>query len=101
MNVVFDEFLNNIISYAYRDQNEHDIEIQVELVGNQLKTIIIDDGTSFNPFKTSSPDTKLSIEEREIGGLGIHLVQNMMDKVAYQRLKDKNVVTLIKQLDMK
>jgi sigma-B regulation protein RsbU (phosphoserine phosphatase) len=99
MNLVFDELLNNVISYAYRDEDEHDIGIRVELSGNRLTVTIEDDGVQFNPFGTETPQTDLPLEEREIGGLGIHLVRNFMDNVSYQRRSDKNVVTLVKHLD--
>ena len=99
MNIMFDELLNNTISYAYRDDNEHDIEVKVELAGKRLTLTILDDGIPFNPFGTETPNTELSLEEREIGGLGIHLVRNVMDEVSYQRRINKNVVTLVKHLD--
>ena len=60
---------------------------------------ITDDGIPFDPFSVKTPDTDLSIDEREIGGLGIHLVRNMMDKVSYQRKDNKNIVNLIKVLN--
>ena len=100
INLVFDELLNNIISHAYRDDNEHDIELRVELTGDRLAVTIADDGMPFNPFGLETPDTGLSLEEREIGGLGIHLVRNVMDDVVYQRKIDKNVTTLIKHIDI-
>ena len=98
MCVVFDELLNNIISYAYPDEDEHEIEIRIELSGNDLVITIADDGIPFNPFQKEDPNIKLSIEDREIGGLGIHLVRQMTDKVSYQRKIDKNVVTLVKTI---
>jgi sigma-B regulation protein RsbU (phosphoserine phosphatase) len=98
MNVVFDELLNNIITYAYRDEDEHNIEIKVELSGDRLTVSITDDGIPFNPFGVEKPDTKLSLEERKIGGLGVHLVRKVMDKVSYQRRVDKNVITLVKDM---
>jgi sigma-B regulation protein RsbU (phosphoserine phosphatase) len=98
MNVVFDELLNNIITYAYRDEDEHNIEIKVELSGDRLTVSITDDGIPFNPFGVEKPDTELSLEERKIGGLGVHLVRKVMDKVSYQRRIDKNVTTLVKDM---
>lgn len=97
INLVFDELLNNIMTYAYQDEVEHDIEVKWELSGDRLTVTIADDGIPFNPFGTETPDTALSLEEREVGGLGIHLVRNVMDKVLYQRHIDKNVVTLTKR----
>jgi anti-sigma regulatory factor (Ser/Thr protein kinase) len=96
--IVYDELLNNIISYAYPDGGEHEIIVTVDLFGDRLIIVITDDGIPFNPFRLESPDTDLPLERREEGGLGIHLVHNMMDKVSYQRRIDRNTVTLLKKL---
>jgi len=99
INMVFDELLNNIISYAYEDQDAHTILVRVDLISTRLVIIIEDDGVPFNPFMREDPDTEASLEERSIGGLGIHLVKKVMDEVSYKRHFDRNRVTLIKQLD--
>ena len=99
ISIVLDEMLNNAISYAYQGEKEKDIEVGFELSGSRLVLTIKDSGVPFNPFARKTPDTTLSIEEREIGGLGIHMVRNMMDEVSYQRQINKNVVTLVKHLD--
>ena len=88
----------SIETYAYSDEDEHNIEIKVELSGDRLTVSITDDGIPFNPFGVETPDTKLSLEERKTGGLGIHLVRKVMDKVSYQRRIDKNVITLVKDM---
>ncbi len=98
MAIVFDELLSNIISYAYIDDETHNIDVIAELVGDRLTVTITDDGIPFNPLKSESPDTRISLEEREIDGLGIHLVRNIMDKVFYQRITNRNEVTLRKYL---
>jgi len=95
-NIAFDELLNNIIVYGYDDDNEHEIEVDVELKGERLVINIADDGIPFNPFKQSPPDTMLSVEERKMGGLGIHIVKNLMDEYNYKRNVDKNIITLVK-----
>lgn len=97
-NLVFDELVNNIISYAFVDDAAHDIEVTAELTPNRLIITLSDDGVPFNIFQQEPPDTALSIEEREIGGLGVHLVRRMMDEVSYRRTTGRNVVTLIKYL---
>ena len=97
-NLVFDELVNNIISYAFADDGAHDIEVTAELTPNRLIITLSDDGIPFNIFQQEPPDTALSIEEREIGGLGVHLVRRMMDEVSYRRTTGRNVVTLIKYL---
>jgi sigma-B regulation protein RsbU (phosphoserine phosphatase) len=100
-NVVFDEVLSNVISYAYRDDEEHNIEIRMERVGKRLTVAITDDGVPFNPLNVATPRTDLALEDREVGGLGIHLVRNLVDDVSYQRRIDKNVLTLINHLQQK
>ena len=97
---MFDELINNIISYAYSDKEEHDIEIKIEFFGDRLSITITDDGIPFNPFEAKKPDTELSLEDREIGGLGIHLVRNLMDKVSYKHHIGKNVISLTKQIQV-
>ena len=72
--------------------------MQVEASGERIVVSIADDGIPFNPFDADTPDTDLALEERTLGGLGIHLVLKVMDKVAYQRRTDKNVLTLVKKL---
>jgi serine phosphatase RsbU (regulator of sigma subunit)/anti-sigma regulatory factor (Ser/Thr protein kinase) len=99
MNLVFDELLNNIISYAYSDDDEHDIEIGLKLLENRLMVSIVDDGIPFNPLNVDSPDIELSLGERKVGGLGVHLVRKVIDKVSYQRRIDKNMITFVQYLD--
>ena len=99
MSIVLDELLNNVISYAYKGEKEKEIEVGFELSGNRLVLTIKDSGVPFNPFASEPPDITESIEERAIGGLGIHMVRNMMDEYSYQRQINKNVVTLVKLLD--
>jgi sigma-B regulation protein RsbU (phosphoserine phosphatase) len=99
VNLVFDELLNNIISYAFPEGSEHKIRIHAEKSVDRLLIIIEDDGLPFNPFAQSEVDTSQSLDERQIGGLGIHLVKNVMDDFSYERHLDSNVVTLVKNFD--
>ena len=100
VNMVFDELLTNVISYAYDDEEAHSIDITAGCDNGRLTIGITDDGIPFNPFSREDPDTTLSLEEREIGGLGIHLVKNTMDETLYQRRHNRNTVTLIKKLEL-
>ena len=99
--IIFDDLLNNVISYGFNDGQRHFIEVGLELTENSLIVSIADDGVPFNPLAADTPDTQLSIEDRQIGGLGIHLVINMVDDISYQRTADKNVLTLTKSLQRK
>jgi sigma-B regulation protein RsbU (phosphoserine phosphatase) len=98
LNVVFDELLNNTISYGYEDEDEHEIELTIAVSGGRLYATVSDDGKPFNPFDNVVPDTNSSVEDRPIGGLGVHLVRKVMDRVSYERRGANNVVLLEKQL---
>ena len=99
--VIFDDLLNNVISYGFNDGQRHFIDINLELTANSLIVSIADDGMPFNPLDEAAPDTKLSIEDRQIGGLGIHLVIKLVDDVRYERTADKNILTLTKSFQSK
>jgi len=96
--IVFDDLLNNIISYGFDDDEEHQINIDISVTAEQLVITVADDGVPFNPFDRVGPDTSLSLEERDIGGLGVLLVTQLMDQCSYQRRRDSNVVTLVMNL---
>jgi anti-sigma regulatory factor (Ser/Thr protein kinase) len=93
--VSLDEILTNIISYGYDDDDEHSIAVRVALEADGLVTIeVADDGKPFNPLQMPEPDTSAAIDDRPIGGLGIHLVLRLMEDVAYRRENDRNILTL-------
>jgi anti-sigma regulatory factor (Ser/Thr protein kinase) len=96
--LVLDELLTNIISHGYSDTVQHKIAVEMLVVANALRIVISDDGICFNPFEQKSPGLESSIEERDLGGLGIHLVKKFLDEYSYQRLEGRNVVTLLKHL---
>ncbi len=97
-NLALDELFTNIISYGFEDKNEHTVRITISLLNDELVVSIEDDGVPFNPTKVETPDLECTIEECRIGGLGIHLAKNLMDEVCYQRCKDKNILTLRKNI---
>ena len=96
LHVVFDELLSNIVRYAYLDEANHEIEVVIDDSSERLKITIEDDGMPFNPLEADKPDTSSPLEERQIGGLGIHLVLNMVDELTYKRDCNRNVVVFTK-----
>ncbi len=84
IDIVFDELLSNTISYAYKDKLEHIIEIKIRFYKEKLIITIMDDGIPYNPFDRSDADISLGIDEREIGGLGVHLVKLLVDDYQYE-----------------
>lgn len=91
-----DELITNIIAHAYTDSQEHAVLLECRLYEQHIELELRDDGVPFDPTTQTRPNIKLSLEERDIGGLGIHLIKTLMDKVEYQREGDFNVLTLTK-----
>jgi anti-sigma regulatory factor (Ser/Thr protein kinase) len=94
-----DELITNIIAHAYGDKEEHAVLLECRILDDKIELELRDDGIAFDPTTQTRPNTKLSLENRDIGGLGIHLVMTLMDKVEYQREGDYNVLKLTKKLD--
>lgn len=95
--IAVEEIFINIARYAYGEK-EGDAVIQIEFGGEPLQATIrfIDEGTPYNPLEKKDPDTSLSAEEREIGGLGIFMVKKSMDAVEYAYQEGKNILTIHK-----
>ncbi len=98
LNLVLEELITNTIFYGYEDQNEHFIQIEISIENQVITMRITDDGKEFNPLLMVEPDIELSVEERKIGGLGIHFVRKLMDEVTYSRCAEKNILTLKKSI---
>jgi len=97
-NLAIEELVTNCIKYGYDDSAEHLIEIELTLSDGQLEITVTDDGHPFNPLELPEPNTNLPIEERPIGGLGIHLLRKMSDAMDYTRADGRNRLTLRKTL---
>lgn len=98
INLALDELFTNIISHGYRDQEEHHVKVTCDKVDGVLKITIEDDGIPFNPAAAPHPNLKCAFGDREIGGLGIHLIRSYMDHIEYTRRNNKNVLVLTKAL---
>lgn len=93
-----DELLTNVISYAYEDMVKHQIEVNIIAENSWVTINLIDDGKPFNPLEIDSPNVDKDLDDIAIGGLGIHLVKNKIDELAYKRLGNKNILTLKKKI---
>ena len=107
LNLAVEEAVVNVINYAYPKGTEGDIEINItnspipDLSESSTEVIftIIDQGVPFDPTTHDEADTTSELEERQIGGLGIHLIRNIMDRVEYQRDGNSNKLTMTKILN--
>ena len=98
LNVALDELLQNTLAHGFPGRKGGAVTIDAELGTDRLTVTLSDDGQPFNPLDAASPDTTRSLEERPVGGLGIHLVRQLMDEVHYHRRGGRNVVVLVKRL---
>ncbi len=96
--VALDEILTNVISYAYPQGGEHVITVRLAVQAAELVIEVEDDGRPFNPLTVAPPDLEQLPEQRPIGGLGVHLVRKMMDRLEYRREQNKNFLVMIKAL---
>ena len=96
-----EEAVVNVIEYAYPQGTKGDISVQAMYNKRKLKFVITDSGVTFNPTKSELADTTLSAEDRPIGGLGILLVRELMDSINYERIDNKNTLTLITHYEAK
>jgi anti-sigma regulatory factor (Ser/Thr protein kinase) len=96
INIALDELVTNVIRYAHTDGAMHEIAVVLVLSDGRITVDIVDDGHPFDPLERATPDIDAPLEERPIGGLGIHFVRSLMDEVGYRRDGHKNVVRLAK-----
>ena len=98
--LVLEEVIVNIVNYGYEERAGHKIDVHLISEPDTLTIKIADDSRAFDPLSQAPrPDVAAPIEDRPIGGLGVYLVQTLMDEAHYRREKDRNHLTLIKRRD--
>ncbi len=98
LDIAVEEIYINIASYAY-DGNEGPSEIIFDTVDNDNVSItFLDSGVPYNPLAKEDPDITLSAAERQLGGLGLFMVEQSMDDMKYEYKDGKNCLTLIKNI---
>lgn len=99
LNLVLEEAVSNVILYAYPKGERQKIVLTAKKSDKSLIFVLTDSGKEFDPTQAPDADVTLSAEDRPIGGLGIFLIRQIMNRVEYQRIEGKNVLTLGKQLE--
>jgi anti-sigma regulatory factor (Ser/Thr protein kinase) len=93
-----EELFSNIISYGYTDDAVHWIKVAISHEDDMIIIRLEDDGIPFDPLAAEEPDCECPIEQRKIGNLGIHLTKRFMDDIVYERLENKNILTVKKKI---
>lgn len=94
LTLVLEELLTNVISYGYEDDEEHSLHVSLKVEDGVLTAIFDDDGKPFDPHNAVKPVMDGPLEERSVGGLGIHLILTIMDTLDYERVDGRNRTTM-------
>jgi serine/threonine-protein kinase RsbW len=93
--LALEEAVTNVINHGYVDGQAHEFTVSLAAAPGGLVTAVVsDDAPAFDPVARPPVDTSLPLEERPIGGLGVHLIKNLMDSVRYERREGRNLLTL-------
>jgi anti-sigma regulatory factor (Ser/Thr protein kinase) len=97
LTLALEEAVANVIDHAFRGLPQpHSIKVRLDITAQSVTAEIIDNGRPFDPTAAPDPDLSLPLEERDPGGLGIHLMRGMMDRVHYRRGDGNNILQLEK-----
>lgn len=98
LNLSLEEVFANIILHGYAQEQDHEIIFYFDYSDSTVFITFEDEGIPFNPLNVEKPDLDGALEDRTVGGLGIHLVRSLMDQVTYTRKDNKNILTLKKKI---
>jgi anti-sigma regulatory factor (Ser/Thr protein kinase) len=98
MTLILEELYTNTITHGASDGRDIFIEINLGIDKNELVMTYKDNGIPFNVLELPDPDLTASIENREVGGLGVHYVKTLTDSVEYEYLEKQNVLKMKKKL---
>ena len=99
INLILEEYITNLINYGYHDDKGHEISIEIYNEENRLKIMISDDAGPFDITKVpENTDIDHPVDERKIGGLGIHLIKKFTDQIEYESFGTMNRLIMLKNL---
>ncbi|MDR1267830.1 MAG: ATP-binding protein [Holosporales bacterium] len=92
--LILDELVTNVIVHGFSTGVGGRIQVRFELREDNILVEVADDAPAFDPLQKSTPDVSASLEERSIGGLGIHLIRQFSQYMTYCRKDDRNIIEL-------
>jgi serine/threonine-protein kinase RsbW len=99
INLVLDEVVTNVIDYGFEGvDGAPEIRLTMTIEGDQLTITVEDNGRAFDPLQAAAPDLESPLEDRPVGGLGIHIVRSVMNTVEYDRRGGRNILTMHKTI---
>ena len=94
LNLALEEVVSNIIRHGYGGREDGEVSLILHLAGEAIAVTVEDDGVPFNPLELPEPDLTAPLEEREVGGLGVYLVRQLMDEVDYRAEGKRNILRM-------
>jgi anti-sigma regulatory factor (Ser/Thr protein kinase) len=91
------EWVTNVVAYAYDDAQEHWIAVRFLTGSGQARVEVEDDGRAFNPLTLPRVDAHAPLEQRAVGGLGVHMIRQLMDSVEYRRAEGRNILSMTRR----
>jgi serine/threonine-protein kinase RsbW len=100
LHLVVEELLTNLVKYGYDLGRIGEAELILARDADRVTLTVIDDGRAFDPLTAPSPDLEQAVEDRPIGGLGIHLIRSLAEEARYERIDGRNHLTLTRRLTL-
>ncbi|MYN64723.1 MAG: ATP-binding protein [Acidobacteria bacterium] len=94
INLALDELITNTVTHGLEDMADAEIRIRMRVVAGTLILVMEDNGQPFDPTQDTNADVTSSLEERAVGGLGLHLVKSFADRVSYEFVEGRNRLTM-------
>ena len=94
VNLAIEEIVTNIIKYGYDDTAPHTISVNLTLFPDTIRLQLKDDGHPFDPLQTPEPEIHVPLNQRKLGGLGLHLVRETVSRIAYRRKNGANLLEM-------
>jgi anti-sigma regulatory factor (Ser/Thr protein kinase) len=100
LQVALDEMVSNVIKYAWPEGGSHEIRVRIAVGNGQVEVEISDDGRAFDPLHAPAPQPPPPGWRPQPGGVGVHMVKQLMERIEYVRTDGRNCLTMTKQCNV-
>ncbi len=98
LRLALEEAVVNVINHGYADGQPHTFTVELAAADRRVTIVVNDDAPAYDPLSRAEVDVTKPLEDRPIGGLGVHLVKKLMDSARYERRDGRNILTLVRTL---